>query len=167
MNMGFVLFVILAAGVWFALVGQITWTDSLYGALVVWSSWGVLARLSELKLHLPPHRTLIWLRGVGGYLLGYVSVDMVRSTFRVFRKVLSTQIKIAPAILAVPVPGAPRSALILLAYGIALTPGQQIVAIDEANSTLYVHFLDAPDPEAAREAVQDLYCRYLKEATQW
>jgi multicomponent Na+:H+ antiporter subunit E len=167
MNMGLVLFGLLGAGVWFALVGRITWTDSLYGALVVFSSWGLLTRLSELKLNLPLHKTLVWLRGVGGYLLGYVSVDMVRSTFRVFLKVLSPHLSISPAILAVPVPGAPRAALILLAYGIALTPGQQIVAIDEANSTLYVHFLDAPDPEAAREAVQDLYCRYLKEATQW
>ena len=167
MNAGFWLFVVLGAGVWFALVGEIGGRESLYGALVVLSAWGILTRLSELKLFLPPHHALSWLKGVGGYLLGYVSMDMVRSTFRVFRKVLSPRIEIAPAILAVPVPDAPRSALILLAYGIALTPGQQIVAIDEANKTLYVHFLDAPDPEAAREAVQDLYCRYLKEATQW
>ena len=166
MNAGFWLFAVLGAGVWFALVGQIGARESLYGALVVLSAWGILTRLSEFTLYLPLNRAFPWLKGVGGYLLGYVSVDMVRSTFRVFLKVLSPQIKIAPAILAVPVPGAPRSALILLAYGIALTPGQQIVAIDEANSTLYVHFLDAPDPEAAREAVQDLYCRYLKEATQ-
>ncbi|MNK73909.1 Na(+)/H(+) antiporter subunit E [compost metagenome] len=167
MNTGFWLFAVLGAGVWFALVGQVGVRECIYGAIVVLSAWGILTRLSELELVLPPHHALSWLKGVGGYLLGYVSMDMVRSTFRVFRKVLSPRIEIAPAILAVPVPDAPRAALILLAYGIALTPGQQIVAIDEANSTLYVHFLDAPDPEAAREAVQDLYCRYLKEATQW
>lgn len=167
MNMAFVIFVLLGAGVWFALLGQIDLTGGIYGAFVVLSAWGLLTRLSEFTLDLPPHRFLPWLKGVGGYLFGYVSQDMVRSTFRVFLKVLSPRIVIAPAILAVPVPGAPRSALMLLAYGIALTPGQQIVAIDEANSTLYVHFLDAPDPEAAREAVQDLYCRYLKEATLW
>ena len=167
MNIGLIVFVILGAGIWFALVGHVGLRESFYGALVVLSAWGVLTRLSELRLHVPAHHALPWLKGVGAYLLGYVSMDMVRSTFRVFLKVLSPRIDIAPAILAVPVPGAPRSALILLAYGIALTPGQQIVATDEANSTLYVHFLDAPDPEAAREAVQDLYCRYLKEATQW
>lgn len=167
MNTGFIVFVVLGAGIWFALVGQIGPSEILYGALVVLSAWGVLTRLSELRLYVPAHHALPWLKGVGGYLFGYVSMDMVRSTFRVFLKVLSPRIEIAPAILAVPVPGAPRSALILLGYGIALTPGQQIVAIDEANSTLYVHFLDAPDPEAAREALQDLYCRYLKEATQW
>ncbi len=167
MNMGVLLFFLIGAGIWFALIGRIDPASSVYGTLVVLSAWGILTRLSELKLYLPPERALPWLKGVGGYLFGYVSVDMVRSTFRVFLKVLSPELKIAPAILAVPVPGAPRSALILLAYGIALTPGQQIVAIDEAESTLYVHFLDAPDPEAAREAVQDLYCRYLKEATTW
>ncbi|MNT25886.1 Na(+)/H(+) antiporter subunit E [compost metagenome] len=166
MNAAFLMFAVIGSGVWLALVGQIGLKETVYGALVVFSSWGVLTRLSEFTLYLPRDRVIPWLKGVGGYLLGYVSVDMVRSTFRVFLKVLSPRLSIAPAILAVPVPGASRSALILLAYGIALTPGQQIVAIDEANSTLYVHFLDAPDPEAAREAVQDLYCRYLKEATQ-
>ncbi len=167
MNVAFVIFALFGAGVWFALVGTIGLKECLYGSAVVLSAWGVLTRLSEFKLYVPLERALPWLKGVGGYLFGYVSVDMVRSTFRVFLKVLSPTLTIAPAILAVPVPGAPRSALILLAYGIALTPGQQIVAIDETHSILYVHFLDAPDPEAAREAVQDLYCRYLKEATQW
>jgi len=167
MNVGMVIFLVLGAGIWFALIGHVGLKESLYGAVVIFSAWGLLTRLSEFRLYVPPNRAWPWLKGVGGYLFGYVSLDMVRSTFRVFLKVLSPKLEIAPAILAVPVPGAPRSALILLAYGIALTPGQQIVAIDEANSTLYVHFLDAPDPQAAREAVQDLYCRYLKEATQW
>lgn len=165
MNVGFGIFALIGAGIWFALAGRIGLKEAIYGTPVVLSAWGILARLSALRLHLPPGKALPWIKGVGGYLFGYVSLDIVRSTFRVFRKVLSPQLKIAPAILAVPVPGASRSALILLAYGIALTPGQLIVAIDEATSTLYVHFLDAPDPEAAREAVQDLYCRYLKEAT--
>ncbi|GEM_PF-1306014 len=167
MNAGLVFFLAIGLGIWFALVGRVGVRESVYGTLVVLSAWGILTRLSELNLSLPLRHTFPWLKGVGGYLLGYVSVDMVRSTFRVFLKVLSPRLHIAPAILAVPVPGAPRSALILLAYGIALTPGQQIVAIDETQSILYVHFLDAPDPDAAREAVIDLYCRYLKEATTW
>lgn len=167
MNVAVAIFTVLGAGIWFALVGHIGLRESLYGIAVVGSAWGVLTRLSEFKLYVPLRHAWPWLKGVGGYLLGYVSLDMVRSTFRVFLKVLSPRIEIAPAILAVPVPDAPRSALILLAYGIALTPGQQIVAIDETNNILYVHFLDAPDPQAAREAVQDLYRRYLKEAIQW
>lgn len=165
MNLAFWVFMTLGFGIWFALIGRFGPADALLGALVVFSAWGILTRLSELTLFIPPARALPWFKGVGGYLFGYVSLDMVRSTFRVFRKVLSPELRIAPAILAVPVPGASRSALILLGYGIALTPGQQIVAIDEARSTLYVHFLDAPDPEAAIEALQALYCRYLKEAT--
>lgn len=165
MNLAPWIFMALGFGVFFALIGRFSPADALIGAIVVFSAWGILTRLSELTLVVPLRRALPWFKGVGGYLFGYVSLDMVRSTFRVFRKVLSPEIHIAPAILAVPVPGASRSALILLGYGIALTPGQQIVAIDEARSTLYVHFLDAPDPEAAIEALLALYSHYLKEAT--
>lgn len=167
MNIGFALFLLLGGGVFFALVGPPGPRDVLYGALVVLSAWGILARLSERPLRVPAHAAPTWLMGVTRYLLGYVSLDMVRSTFRVFRKVLAPRIAIAPAILAIPLPEASPSALMLIAYGIALTPGQQIVAIDEARKILYIHFLDAPDPQAAKEAVQALYRRYLEEATTW
>ena len=167
MMLPFLLFLLLGGGVWFSLVGRIGRVEAVYGAFVVLSAWFIFHRLSELRLWIPRERSLSWLRGVIVYLVGYVSVEMVRSTFRIFRKVLSPRLEIQPAILEIPVPGAGRSALILLAYGISLTPGQQIVAIDGARSTLYVHFLDAPDPEAARESIQDLYCRYLKEVTAW
>jgi multisubunit Na+/H+ antiporter MnhE subunit len=165
--MSAILFLLLGGGVWFALVGAPDPQKAVYGALVVASAWGILVRLSERRLSLPPHRALPWLLGVTRYLLGYVSMDMIRSTLRVFRKVLTPKLSISPAILAVPVPEASPAALMLLAYGIALTPGQQIVAIDETHHVLYVHFLDAPDPEAAKEALRALYDRYLKEATSW
>ncbi|MNY73739.1 putative monovalent cation/H+ antiporter subunit E [compost metagenome] len=60
-------------------------------------------------------------------------------------------------------PEASRAALILLAYGISLTPGQLIVDIDSEAHVLYVHLLDAADPEEARQEILALYARYLKE----
>lgn len=167
MNGAFWLFMALGALGWFSLVGQIGMTEALTGTAVVASAWAIFRRLSEFNVYVSPRQFVPWLTGVARYLIGYVSLDMIRSTFRVFKKVLAPSLDLRPAILAIPLPGASRTALVLLAYGISLTPGQLIVAIDEANSTLYVHFLDAPDPEKAREELQDLYCRYLKEVKPW
>ncbi|MOA63001.1 Na(+)/H(+) antiporter subunit E [compost metagenome] len=65
------------------------------------------------------------------------------------------------------IPEATRAGLILLAYGISLTPGEQIIDVDDERRILYVHSLDAPDPEAMRARILNQYDRYIKEATEW
>lgn len=165
MNAVFALFVVLGFIGWFGLIGHVGVPELVYGALVILSAWAIFKRLSELPLSVAPSHASTWFVGVASYLFFYVGVEVIRSTFRVFFKVLAPQLNIQPAILAVSVPGASKSALILLAYGISLTPGQQVVAIDDRRCILYVHFLDAPHPEAVREEIRSLFHRYLKEAT--
>ncbi|MNY04701.1 Na(+)/H(+) antiporter subunit E [compost metagenome] len=108
-------------------------------------------------------RSPAWLRGVVGYLVGFVLPEIPRATVRVFVKVVQARQDVHSVILAVRIPEASRAALILLAYGISLTPGQLIVDIDAEAHALYVHVLEAADPEAARQEILALYERYLKE----
>ncbi len=161
-NAAFWCFALLMAAMWFGMVGRATIPDIGWGALVVATAWLVFRRMSDFPLSLPPGRAGPWLRALAAYLFGYVALESVRSTFRVFAKVLDPQLDLQPAILAVPVPGASRAGLILLAYGISLTPGQQLVDLDEEARVLYVHFLDAPDLEEARRSILDFYHRYLE-----
>lgn len=167
MNLAAVLFFGLGLGVWFGLVGQAAPTDVALGALVVASAWGLLQRASAPRLVIGPRRWRAWVFGVGRYLFGHVSLEVVRSTLRVFGKVVRPTLHLSPAIVAVEVPGVTRAGLILLAYGIALTPGELIVDVDEDRGVLYVHAIDAPDPDALRARILGVYERYIKEATQW
>lgn len=163
MNLAFLLFSGAALLVWFALVGRAGVTEWCLGVPVVLSAWGILQRLVDAPLRIGPARAVPWLRGVLGYLVGFVAPEIPRATFRVFAKVVRPRQDVKSAIIAVRLPEASRSALILLAYGISLTPGQLIVDIDSAAHVLYVHLLDAADPEEARQEILALYERYLKE----
>jgi multicomponent Na+:H+ antiporter subunit E len=166
-NVAFLVFVLATAGIWFALIGRAGPPEWIFGAAVVLSAWWLFDRLSEFGNHVPASRAWAFFHGVGGYFLGHVVGDVVRSTFRVFREVLRARIDVSPAIVAVPLPEATPAALMLLAYGTSLTPGQLVVAIDEERRILYVHALDVPDPDAMRREITRLYHRYIKEGTQW
>lgn len=155
-------FALPVAGVWFAMVGRTGMTEVVLGLLVVSSAWWMFRRLADFDVGIPRARAGIWLWGIGRYVLGYVGPEVVRSTFRVFGKVIGRRLDLQPAILAVPLPSGAPAAVILLAYGISLTPGQQLIEIDETAHVLYVHFLDAPDPDAARQGILALYHRYLQ-----
>lgn len=161
-NAAFWCFALPMAVMWFGMVGRATIPDIGWGVLVVSSAWWVFRRLSDVRLSIPRGRAGAWVRAFVAYVFGYVAFEIVRSTFRVFTKVLEPRLDLRPAILEVPVPGASKADLIMLAYGISLTPGQQLVDLDEDASVLYVHFLDAPDLEAARRSILDLYHRYLE-----
>jgi multicomponent Na+:H+ antiporter subunit E len=167
MNVAAVAYVVVGFVVWFALVGRLGPVDAVFGALVVGTSWLLYQRVSELPNHIPVGRLRVWLFGLVRYLVIYVGLDMVRSTARVFTKVLQPPGHLAPAIVEVHLPDATRAGLIVLAYGIALTPGEMIVDIDEERRMVYVHSIDAPDPEALRARILGQYERYIKEATEW
>lgn len=164
MNAAMLLFFAAGLAVWWALVGRLTPVDAVLGALVVASAWAVSTRLSDFAAPLPMAAAWPWVGRVVRYFLGYVAGEVVISTWRVTAKVLSPRLDMHPAIVAVAVPGRSRLGLLLLAYGISLTPGQQIVAVDEARRVLYVHTTDAPDPEGARQRILAVYRRYLEEA---
>jgi multicomponent Na+:H+ antiporter subunit E len=166
-NVAFLVFVAAAGGIWFSLIGRAGPTEWVFGAGVVLSAWWLFDRLSEFGNHVPASQGRHFIRGVGGFLLIHLIPDIVRSTFRVFREVLRPRIDVSPAIVAVTLPEATPAALLLLAYGTSLTPGQLVVAIDEERRILYVHALDVPDAEALRQDITALYHRYIKEGTQW
>jgi multisubunit Na+/H+ antiporter MnhE subunit len=166
-NVAFLVFVAVAGGIWFSLIGRAGPPEWVFGAGVVLSAWWLFDRLSEFGNHVPASQGRHFIRGVGGYLLLYLVPDIMRSTFRVFREVLRPRIDVSPAIVAVSLPEATPAALLLLAYGTSLTPGQLVVAIDEERRILYVHALDVPDAEALRQNIIALYHRYIKEGTQW
>jgi multisubunit Na+/H+ antiporter MnhE subunit len=159
MNMAPWLFFVSASLMWLALIGRAGWLDLAQGLPVVLSAWWLFRRATRGG-HSGPGPD--WVLKAARFLVLHVVPDMVRSTARVVGKVLEPRISVSPAIVRVPLPdGAPED-LILFAYSIALTPGQQIIAVDEQPRVLYVHITDAPDPDAERLAILAIYDRYLR-----
>lgn len=89
--------------------------------------------------------------------------ELVVSSFTVARQVLGSRSALQPAILAIPVSLRSRAGVTTLANCVSLTPGTTSLHISEDLSTLYVHVLDAPDPEAVKTSIKDTFERRIKE----
>lgn len=163
MNVALLLFWAIGFVVWVSLVGHLTAADAVLGVLVVGSAWAVYQRFSDFTQPLSARAAGPRAWRITRYFVAYVAPEVLASTLRVFSKVLAPRLRLRPAITAVAVPGCTRTSIILLAYGVSLTPGQQIVAIDEERRVLYIHTIDAPDSEAVRARILGVYRRYLEE----
>ncbi len=162
MNVATLVFCLIGLGLWALLIPSAAAAHLLLGVPAILAAWAVFVRLATFETRVPWRLAAAWARGVGGYLLLYIPIEISRATFRVFREVLRPHLHIRPAIVAVHLPDAPPEILTLLAYGICLTPGEQAVEIDEKRRVLYVHGLFVPDPDHFRAEVTKVYERYFR-----
>lgn len=89
--------------------------------------------------------------------------DLVAASVQVARIVLSPHIRTAPAILIVPVQVRRPWAVALYAYFTSLTPGSTCLHVSDDRRLLYVHVLDARDPEAVIAKFRRVYERWIVE----
>ena len=96
--------------------------------------------------------------------LGLVFInELFRSSIAVARQVLGDSSQLKPAILAVPLDLRSRAGVTTLANCVSLTPGTTSLHVSEDLSTLYVHVLDAPQPDAVVESIKSTFETRIKE----
>jgi multicomponent Na+:H+ antiporter subunit E len=76
-------------------------------------------------------------------------VELAKATRDTIRAVLGPPGRLRPAILAVPLDLRSPGGITLFANAVTLTPGTTSLDVSDDRRTLYVHCLDAADPEAA------------------
>ena len=94
-------------------------------------------------------------------LLGMFAYDLVAASLIVARIVLSPRRRNQPAIVAVPVDARTEWGVALFAYFVSATPGSTCLHVADDRRTIYVHFLDAPDPRTAAAGMKALYERWI------
>ena len=94
-------------------------------------------------------------------LAGTFVVDLVAASLAVARIVVAPRARNQPAIVAVPVDARTDWGVALFAYLVSLTPGSTCLHVADDRRTLYVHFLDAPDPAARAAGMKALYERRI------
>nr|WP_304363819.1 Na+/H+ antiporter subunit E [Jiella sp. LLJ827] len=148
---------IVLALVWTVVTGSFTLVNLVFGFL-----------LGAASLHLT--RAQI---GTVGYverggrvvsLLILFLIELVKSAWRVAVLVLSPRMQLTPGIFAYPLKVDRDFEITLLANLITLTPGTLSVDVSEDRSTLYVHAIDASDPEEARADIANGFERKILEA---
>ena len=94
-------------------------------------------------------------------LAGAFVYDLVAASLAVARIVLAPSGRNRPAIVAVPVDASTEWGVALFAYLVSLTPGSTCLHVADDRSTLYVHFLDAPDARLRAAGIKALYERRI------
>ena len=133
--------------------------------------WGVLVSLLTLPISWRtfdlgrswPLRTVV--RGAVGLLRSFFGLfipDAVRSSIDMARRIVQPVVPMAPGIVAIPIQfQGPIDAFLLVSH-VTLTPGSLVVDIDEERGLLFLHAVDARDPEAIRRHVQELHRQQLR-----
>lgn len=88
-------------------------------------------------------------------------VELIKSSVNVAIIVLAPSRQLTPAIIAYPLTVTSDAEITLLANMITLTPGTLSMDVSEDRKTLYVHSIDAPDPDAVISDIRDNFERQI------
>jgi multicomponent K+:H+ antiporter subunit E len=91
-----------------------------------------------------------------------VAFDVVVANLRIAASVLGPRRRWRPGFVTVPVALADERAVVLLAHAVTLTPGTLTADVAADRRTILVHALDAGDPAALVQLIQQRYERRLR-----
>lgn len=83
--------------------------------------------------------------------------DLVMASLTVARIVVSPRRSYAPAIMIIPVDARTAWGTALFATLVSMTPGSTTLHVAADKRSLYVHFLDVPDPAARVALMKRMY----------
>lgn len=89
--------------------------------------------------------------------------ELVLSAVRVAVMVLSPRMNMRPGFLAFPLEVESDAEIALLANMISLTPGTLSVDVSDDRKTLFIHFMDVGDAEAAKRDITNGFERQIRE----
>ena len=150
--------------VWCLVSGQITLGSILLGLLfgaIVVSPFSELYRLDEVV-----HPTGDWISKIPKKIIYlYVLIkEIIKANIAVAKIVIKPTIDIKPGIIAVPIRTKTNIGITGIANTITLTPGTLTVDISDDKTILYVHSIDATDPQGIRDSIRDDLEHYVLEA---
>jgi multicomponent Na+:H+ antiporter subunit E len=91
-------------------------------------------------------------------------VEIIKANIMVAKIVLQPKIDIKPGIIAVPIDSKTDIGITAIANTITLTPGTLTIDVSEDRKVLYVHAIDATDPEGVAQSIKDDLEKYTMEA---
>jgi multicomponent Na+:H+ antiporter subunit E len=148
---------VLLALAWAAVTGSFTFLNLAFGFVLA------MGTLSLIREQVGSVGYFSRARRVISLLLLFV-YELILSAWRVAVLVLSPRMDLKPGIFAYPLKVDRDFEIALLANLITLTPGTLSVDVSDDRRTLYVHAIDASDPEQARRDIASGFERKIMEA---
>ena len=148
---------VLLALAWAAVTGSFTFLNLAFGFVLA------MGTLSLIREQVGSVGYFSRARRVISLFLLFV-YELILSEVRVAVLVLSPKMDLKPGIFAYPLKVDRDFEITLLANLITLTPGTLSVDVSDDRRTLYVHAIDASDPEQARRDIAEGFERKIMEA---
>ena len=131
---------VLLAIAWAAMTGAFGFVNLVFGFVLGGIALGLIREQAGSVSH--------FRRAAGAIKLAIIFLfELLKSSITVARIVLSPSPKLSPAIIAFPLEVTSDAEITLLANMITLTPGTLSMDVSADRKTLYVHAINAPDPE--------------------
>lgn len=92
-----------------------------------------------------------------------VAIDIMVANWAVARRVIGSSHRLNPVFVEVPLDVRDPFVATILASVVSLTPGTVSIDIDREHWVLYLHALDAPDPEALAREIKQRYEAPIRE----
>lgn len=96
--------------------------------------------------------------------LAVLLIEIIKANIIVAKIVLSPKMDIKPGIVAVPIRTETDTGITAIANTITLTPGTLTIDVSDDRKVLYVHAIDASDPQGVRQSIRDDLEKYVLEA---
>ncbi len=148
---------ILLALSWAAVSGSFSFMSLLFGFLL-----GAVA-LSFIRTEIGSLNYFVRARRIASLTVLFL-YELVMSSIKVAKTVLTPRLDLKPGIVAYPMKVDRDFEITLLANLVTLTPGTMSVDISEDRRLLYIHALDASDPEQMRVDIASGFERKILEA---
>lgn len=91
-------------------------------------------------------------------------IEILKANIIVAKIVLAPKLDIKSGIIAVPIDTKTNGGITAIANTITLTPGTLTIDVSDDRSVLYVHCIDASDPDGIRESIKNDLEKYVLEA---
>lgn len=142
---------------WILLIGKASADQMLWAFLAGLATLPLVRRILVTKSRIG---LLTLARRIVGLVLAFFFLfvpDAIRSTLDMADRIIRPVIPLRPGVIAIPIPFQGTLDLLVLLLHVTLTPGQFVVDYDVVEGILYVHAIDASDPDRIRVEVQELH----------
>jgi multicomponent Na+:H+ antiporter subunit E len=133
--------------IWAAITGNFSLGNLIAGFLL-----GYLT-LFAVRREFGPSTYFAKVQQVLGF-TGYFIWELLRANIRVVYYVLSPRLRMQPRVVEVPLETCNDIEITILANVISLTPGTLSLDVSKDGCYLYIHFIHAPDADAARREIK-------------
>lgn len=147
---------IIIAAVWMLLQEALTWENFVVGYFLGFA----ILYFTVGRLQLPPYTKPV----IAFAKLSWVFfIEVIKSTVRVVYLVLHPRLPVSPGLITVPLDVKSDEGITMLAGLITMTPGTLSVEVSADRAFLYVHALEADDPEGSIKEFKEVFERRVME----